>query len=140
MNQHRREHLLLLEAPSERYAFPHERAGPRCRRLERQRPHDVARRVERAQQRRSAAGQYRERACEPRSVDRDDESTDHRHSQQRALPGMETPLPPTVRRRLKEHLKEVDSYFSFLDRRLQFDKPNVEPLGVLPRVPAKEVK
>ena len=58
---------------------------------------------------------------------------------QRLLPGMETPLPPTVQRRLKEHRKEVDEYTYFLERRLQFDPPNVEPLGVLLRVPAKEV-
>jgi superfamily II DNA or RNA helicase len=58
---------------------------------------------------------------------------------QRALPGMETPLPPTVQRRLKEHRKEVDEYGSFLDRRLRFEVPQIEQLGVLLRVPAKEV-
>lgn len=61
-------------------------------------------------------------------------------TQQRLLPGMDDPLPPTVRRRLKEHRKEVDAYTSFLDRRLRFDTPNIEPLGVLLRVPAKEVQ
>lgn len=61
-------------------------------------------------------------------------------TQQRVLPGMESPLPPTVLRRLKEHGKEVDGYTSFLNRRLQFDAPNIEPLGVLLRVPAKEVR
>jgi hypothetical protein len=60
-------------------------------------------------------------------------------SSQRTLPGMENPLPPTVQRRLKEHLKEVDDYRSFLDRRLRFEPPQVEQLGVLLRVPAKEV-
>lgn len=57
---------------------------------------------------------------------------------QRTLPGMETPLPPTTRRRLKEHQKEVDEYESFLERRLRFETPLVEQLGVLLRVPAKE--
>ncbi len=60
-------------------------------------------------------------------------------TEQRLLPGMESPLPPTVRRRLKEHQKEVDDYTFFLERRLQFTPPNVELLGVLLRVPAKEV-
>jgi len=59
---------------------------------------------------------------------------------QRSLPGMETPLPPTVQRRLKEHRKEVDEYQVFFDRRLRFETPQVEPLGVLLRVPAKEVR
>ncbi len=58
---------------------------------------------------------------------------------QRALPGMESPLPPHIQRRLKEHRKEVDEYLSFLDRRLRFDVPQVEQLGVLLRVPAKEI-
>lgn len=61
-------------------------------------------------------------------------------TRQQALPGMESQLPPTVQRRLKEHLKEVDSYDVFLNRRLQFDEPSIEPLGVLLRVPAKEVR
>jgi hypothetical protein len=52
---------------------------------------------------------------------------------------MEIPLPPTVQRRLKEHRKEVDEYMTFLDRRLRFEPPQVEQLGILLRVPAKEV-
>jgi hypothetical protein len=61
-------------------------------------------------------------------------------TRQQALPGMESQLPPTVQRRLKEHLKELNAYDVFLNRRLQFDDPTIEPLGVLLRVPAKEVQ
>jgi superfamily II DNA or RNA helicase len=60
-------------------------------------------------------------------------------SPQKSLPGMQAPLPPTVQRRLKEHRKDVDDYLSFLDRRLRFEPPKIEQLGVLLRVPAKEV-
>ena len=60
--------------------------------------------------------------------------------QQRLLPGMDSPLPPAVQRRLKEHRKEVDDYLLFLEKRLLFDPPQIEPLGVLLRVPAKEVQ
>jgi superfamily II DNA or RNA helicase len=56
------------------------------------------------------------------------------------LPGMEKDLPPTVRRRLKEHRKEIDEHESFLNRRLQFEPPTVDPLGVLLRVPAREFR
>lgn len=59
---------------------------------------------------------------------------------QRTLPGMETPLPPTIQRRLKEHRKEVDDYMLFLGHRLKFEPPQVEQLGVLLRVPAREVQ
>lgn len=65
--------------------------------------------------------------------------TDGYETSQRTLPGMEIPLPPTVQRRLKEHRKEVDEYMTFLDRRLRFEPPQVEQLGILLRVPAKEV-
>lgn len=56
------------------------------------------------------------------------------------LPGMEKPLPPAAQRRLREHRKQVDQYDEFLNQRLVFETPTVEPLGVLLRVPAKEVK
>jgi superfamily II DNA or RNA helicase len=59
---------------------------------------------------------------------------------QAVLPGMEKPLPPAVQRRLREHRKQVDQYDEFLNQRLVFETPTVEPLGVLLRVPAKEVK
>jgi len=56
------------------------------------------------------------------------------------LPGLEKDLPPTVRRRLREHRKEVDEHESFLNRRLRFEPAAVEPLGVLLRVPAREAR
>jgi hypothetical protein len=56
------------------------------------------------------------------------------------LPGLEKDLPPTVRRRLREHRKEVDEHESFLNRRLLFEPAVVEPLGVLLRVPAREAR
>ena len=52
------------------------------------------------------------------------------------LPGLERDLPPTVKRRLREHRKEIDEHESFLNRRVQFESAAVEPLGVLLRVPA----
>ena len=58
----------------------------------------------------------------------------------RLFEGMENPLPPAVQRRLKEHRKEVDDYLLFLEKRLMFDPPQIEPLGVLLRVPAAEVR
>lgn len=61
------------------------------------------------------------------------------HTQQ-LLPGMEKPLPPAVARRLREHTKEYGQHESFLNRRLDFEEPTVEPLGVLLRVPAKEAR
>src|SRR5919112_509136 len=54
------------------------------------------------------------------------------------LPGLERDLPPTVRRRLKEHRKDMDEHEAFLERRLRFEPTAVEPLGVLLRVPAGE--
>ncbi len=56
------------------------------------------------------------------------------------LPGMERELPPTVARRLRVHNKEYEQQESFLNRRLEFEEPTVEPLGVLLRIPSKEVK
>jgi superfamily II DNA or RNA helicase len=56
------------------------------------------------------------------------------------LPGIEGELPPTVRRRLREHRKEVDEHESFLNRRLRFEPASVEQLGVLLRVPTLEVR
>jgi len=56
------------------------------------------------------------------------------------LPGMERKLPPTVARRLREHNKEYEQQASFLNRRLEFEEPTIELLGVLLRVPLKEVK
>jgi superfamily II DNA or RNA helicase len=62
------------------------------------------------------------------------------HEDPRAfLPGMEKPLPPAVARRLREHRKEVDQQLLFLDRRLHFEPPTVQPLGVLLRIPIREV-
>ena len=54
VDQHRREHALLLQRARERYAFAHEHRRLACRRAQRQRPDDIARGVERAQQRRAA--------------------------------------------------------------------------------------
>ena len=56
------------------------------------------------------------------------------------LPGIERDLPPTVKRRLREHRKEVDEHESFLNRRVRFEPAAVEPLGVLLRAPAKEAR
>ena len=56
------------------------------------------------------------------------------------LPGMERKLPPTVARRLREHTKEFEQQESFLNRRLEFEEPTIEQLGVLLRIPSKEVK
>ena len=56
------------------------------------------------------------------------------------LPGIERELPPTVKRRLREHRKEVDEHESFLNRRVRFEPAAVESLGVLLRAPAKESK
>jgi superfamily II DNA or RNA helicase len=55
------------------------------------------------------------------------------------LPGMESILPPAAQRRLREHRKQVDHYQEFLHERLVFEEPAVEGLGVLLRVPGKEV-
>jgi hypothetical protein len=56
------------------------------------------------------------------------------------LPGIEKNLPPTVRRRLREHRKEIDEHESFLNRRLRFEPAAIEPLGVLLRAPAREAR
>jgi hypothetical protein len=56
------------------------------------------------------------------------------------LPGLEKDLPPTVRRRMREHRKDVNEYEAFLERRLRFEPAAVEPLGVLLRVPAREAR
>ena len=56
------------------------------------------------------------------------------------LPGLEAGLPPTVRRRLREHRKEVNDHEAFLERRMRFEPAAVEPLGVLLRVPAREAR
>ncbi len=56
------------------------------------------------------------------------------------LPGMERKLPPTVARRLRVHGKEYEQQESFLNRRLEFEEPTIEQLGVLLRIPSKEVK
>jgi hypothetical protein len=56
------------------------------------------------------------------------------------LPGLEKDLPPTIRRRLREHRKEVDEHQAFLDRRLRFEPAAVESLGVLLRAPAREAR
>ncbi|MGO8903109.1 MAG: helicase-related protein [Isosphaeraceae bacterium] len=54
------------------------------------------------------------------------------------LPGIERHLPPTVKRRLREHRREIDEHESFLNRRVRFEPAAVESLGVLLRAPAKE--
>ena len=69
MDQHRRKHLLLLERARQRHALAHQRARGVRRARERQHPDDVARRLERAQERRAAADQDRERAREARGVE-----------------------------------------------------------------------
>ncbi len=56
------------------------------------------------------------------------------------LPGIERDLPPTVKRRLREHRKEIDEHESFLNRRVRFEPPAVEPLGILLRAPAQEAR
>jgi len=62
-------------------------------------------------------------------------------SAQPLLPGMEAPQPPpAVQRRLREHRRQIDQYDEFLNDRLKFEPPMIEPLGVLLRVPAKEAK
>ena len=45
--------------------------------------------------------------------------------------------PPAVRRKLRHHEDRVRERSEFLERRMQFDQPIVEPLGVLLRVPAE---
>jgi superfamily II DNA or RNA helicase len=56
------------------------------------------------------------------------------------LPGLEKDLPPTVRRRIREHRKDVNEHEAFLERRLRFEPASVDPLGVLLRVPAREAR
>ncbi|NOT01001.1 MAG: DEAD/DEAH box helicase [Phycisphaerales bacterium] len=65
----------------------------------------------------------------------------HRHEfdpAQTLLFGMEKELPPAIKRRLREHDREYEEHATFLNRRLEFDSPTVEPLGVLLRVPSRE--
>lgn len=57
--------------------------------------------------------------------------------QARTLFGEPT-LPPAVRRKLRHHEERVRERREFLDRRMEFDPPVVEPVGVLLRVPATE--
>lgn len=45
-------------------------------------------------------------------------------------------LPPTVKRRLRQHEERVRQRLDYLDRRIRFDEPTVEPLGVLLRLPS----
>jgi superfamily II DNA or RNA helicase len=46
-----------------------------------------------------------------------------------------SPLPPAIRRRLRQHEERVRERREFLERRAQVDEPSIEPLGVLLRVP-----
>jgi len=46
-----------------------------------------------------------------------------------------SPLPPAIRRRLRQHEERVRERREFLERRAQIDEPSIEPLGVLLRVP-----
>jgi superfamily II DNA or RNA helicase len=56
----------------------------------------------------------------------------------RFLPGFGS-VPPAVARRLRDHRTEVEKHEIFLNHRLQFEPAAVEPLGVLLRVPRREV-
>ncbi len=46
-------------------------------------------------------------------------------------------LPPSIKRRLRQHEERYDQRKGYLERRIQFEDPVVEPLGVLLRVPAE---
>lgn len=47
----------------------------------------------------------------------------------------EDALPPAVRRRLRDHQQRASERIECLRRRVEFDEPTVEPLGVLLRIP-----
>lgn len=51
----------------------------------------------------------------------------------------EDALPPAVRRRLRDHLQRARERTECLRRRVEFDEPVVEPLGVLLRIPQEVV-
>jgi superfamily II DNA or RNA helicase len=46
-----------------------------------------------------------------------------------------TELPPAVKRRLRNHEERIRQRQDYLDRRIRFDDPSIEPLGVLLRLP-----
>jgi len=48
--------------------------------------------------------------------------------------------PPAVRRKLRHHEDRVRERREFLERRMEFETPVVEPLGVLLRVPARSAE
>lgn len=56
---------------------------------------------------------------------------------QQGLFGGEPQLPPAIRRRLDEHRKRVEFQYATLERRIHFETPVIEPLGVLLRVPER---
>lgn len=60
---------------------------------------------------------------------------DHTSSRQLELFGSPD-LPPAIKRRLRQHEERYHQRRAFLDQRIKFDAPAVEPLGVLLRVPA----
>ena len=60
---------------------------------------------------------------------------DHTSSRQLKLFGSPD-LPPATKRRLRQHEERYRQRRAFLDQRIKFDAPTVEPLGVLLRVPA----
>ncbi|MFC1451937.1 helicase-related protein [Verrucomicrobiota bacterium] len=94
---------------------------------------------EQVRQRRFAeAGDLKKRLDEWNRVTRD--AITHGHEDEASfLPGMAKPVPSAVKRRLRQHEREYDAQRGFLDGRLRFEEPSVEPLGVLLRVPRKEV-
>lgn len=51
----------------------------------------------------------------------------------------EDALPPAVRRRLRDHQQRARERMECLRRRVEFDEPTVEPLGVLLRIPQEVV-
>lgn len=62
--------------------------------------------------------------------------SDYERRQQPDLFGEKPLLPPAVRRRLDQHQQRAAQQREYLGNRLQVDKPSVEPLGVLLRLPA----
>jgi hypothetical protein len=59
----------------------------------------------------------------------------HEDAMQQDLFGDGRKMPAVVTRRLKEHQKDVEERRAFIERRLEFEVPSVEHLGILLRVP-----
>lgn len=84
-----------------------------------------------------------ERSIAKPEIDRWDKATqsailkEHEATLQlQSLFGDQPQLPPAIRRRLDEHRKRVEFQYATLERRIRFEAPVVEPLGVLLRIPA----